>query len=105
MDVSVDAMGQRDWRLPLAGFKGTPDEIERQWYEQIYRGHGDSMAQLTWRAVETPLSWGIFYAISGNTRRYWDIGPTQEQLGYQPEDDAERYAAQIEGQGFHRATT
>ena len=36
------------------------------------------MAQLTWRAIETPLTWGIFYAISGNTRRYWDIGPTQE---------------------------
>jgi uronate dehydrogenase len=63
------------------------------------------MAQLTWRAIETPLTWGIFYAISGNTRRYWDIGPTQELLGYRPEDDAERYAAQIEGQGFHRAQT
>ena len=61
------------------------------------------MAQLAWRAIETPLTWGIFYAISGNTRRYWDIGPTQEQLGYEPEDDAERYAAQIEGAGFHRA--
>ncbi len=61
------------------------------------------MAQLAWRAIETPLTWGIFYAISGNTRRYWDIGPTQEQLGYEPEDDAERFAAQIEGTGFHRA--
>ena len=53
------------------------------------------MAQLAWRAVETPLTWGIFYAISGNTRRYWDIGPTQEQLGYEPEDDAEQYANQV----------
>jgi OPT family oligopeptide transporter len=35
----------------VAAFKGTPEEIERQWYEQVYRGHGDSMAQLTWRAV------------------------------------------------------
>jgi OPT family oligopeptide transporter len=41
----------RDRPLPVAGFKGTPEEIERQWYEQVYRGHGDSMAQLTWRAV------------------------------------------------------
>jgi uronate dehydrogenase len=57
------------------------------------------MAQLAWRAIETPLTWGIFYAISANTRRYWDIGPTQEQLGYESEDDAERYAAQIEGVG------
>jgi uncharacterized oligopeptide transporter (OPT) family protein len=51
MDLSVDAMDERDRRLPVAGFKGTPEEIEREWYEEVYRGHGDSMAQLTWRAV------------------------------------------------------
>jgi hypothetical protein len=38
---------------------------------------------------------GIFYAISGNSRRCWDIGPTQELLGYEPEDDAEHYAGAI----------
>ncbi len=37
--------------LPVHGFQGTPEEIERQWYEQVYRGRGDSMRQLTWRAV------------------------------------------------------
>ena len=51
MDLSVGATDERDRPLPVAGFKGTPEEIERQWYEQVYRGHGDSMAQLTWRAV------------------------------------------------------
>lgn len=51
MDLSVAATDVEDQPLPVAGFKGTPAEIERQWYEQVYRGHGDSMAQLTWRAV------------------------------------------------------
>jgi OPT family oligopeptide transporter len=37
--------------LPVEGFRGTSEEIERQWYEQVYRGRGDSMLQLTWRAV------------------------------------------------------
>jgi uncharacterized oligopeptide transporter (OPT) family protein len=37
--------------LPVRGFQGTPEEIERQWYEQVYRGHGDRIPQLTWRAV------------------------------------------------------
>ena len=37
--------------LPVQGFRGTPEEIERQWLEQVYRGRGDSMRQLTWRAV------------------------------------------------------
>jgi hypothetical protein len=51
MHFSVAAAHERDRPLPVAGFKGTPEEIERQWYEQVYRGRGDSMAQLTWRAV------------------------------------------------------
>ena len=45
--------GQReaDFELPVKGFQGTPEEIERQWFEQVYKGRGDSMLQLTWRAV------------------------------------------------------
>jgi putative OPT family oligopeptide transporter len=50
-DLAVSATEVQDQPLPVAGFKGTPEEIERQWYEQVYRGRGDSMAQLTWRAV------------------------------------------------------
>ena len=49
-DLSA-ATDDRDRPLPVSGFKGTHEEIEQQWYEQVYRGHGDSMAQLTWRAV------------------------------------------------------
>ncbi len=37
--------------LPIHGFPGTPEEIERQWYAEVYLGRGDSMRQLTWRAV------------------------------------------------------
>jgi OPT family oligopeptide transporter len=40
-----------DFDLPLKKFAGTPEEIERQWFEQVYRGRGDSMKQLTWRAI------------------------------------------------------
>jgi uncharacterized oligopeptide transporter (OPT) family protein len=51
MDLSVEATDVRDRALPVGGFKGTPQQIERQWYEEVYRGRGDSMAQFTWRAV------------------------------------------------------
>ncbi|MGO8836107.1 MAG: OPT family oligopeptide transporter [Limisphaerales bacterium] len=40
-----------EFELPVKGFTGTPEEIERQWFEKVYRGRGDSMKQLTWRAV------------------------------------------------------
>jgi len=45
-DPTADA-----FELPVKPFEGTPEEIERQWFEQVYTGRGDSMAQLTWRAV------------------------------------------------------
>jgi putative OPT family oligopeptide transporter len=51
MDLSAGSADGGDRPPPVTGFKGTPEEIERQWYEQVYRGHGDTMAQLTWRAV------------------------------------------------------
>lgn len=40
MDLAVEATDESDRPLPIAGFKGTPDEIERQWYEQVYVGAG-----------------------------------------------------------------
>src|SRR5499425_1698237 len=51
MDLPVVATEEQERPLHVAAFKGKPEDIERQWYEQVYRGHGDSMAQLTWRAV------------------------------------------------------
>ena len=38
-------------KLHIEGFQGTPEEIERQWFDQVYTGRGDSMLQLTWRAI------------------------------------------------------
>jgi NAD+ dependent glucose-6-phosphate dehydrogenase len=48
-------------------------------------------AQVVSRALETDLGFGVFYAISANSGRHWDITDTIERLGYWPEDDAERY--------------
>lgn len=40
-----------DAPLRVEGFQGTPDEIERQWHDEVYRGRGDVTPQLTWRAL------------------------------------------------------
>src|SRR5215467_13594249 len=44
-------LGSSERPLHVEGFEGTPSQIEQQWYDQVYRGRGDSMAQLTVRAV------------------------------------------------------
>jgi len=50
------------FELPLDGFKGTPEEQDRQWFEQCYRG--DSQRQLTLRAVLMGGILGMFMAVS-----------------------------------------
>ena len=40
-----------DYELPVEPFTGSPDEVEAAWYRQCYLGRGDTIPQLTWRAV------------------------------------------------------
>jgi OPT family oligopeptide transporter len=66
-----------EFELPVEGFTGTPEEIERQWFEKVYRGRGDSMRQLTWRAV---LMGSVLGAVLSLTNLYiglkagWGMG-------------------------------
>src|SRR5512138_1096302 len=45
------AAGEKEFKLRVAPYEGTPEEVEKQWFEQVYKGRGDSIKQLTWRAV------------------------------------------------------
>jgi OPT family oligopeptide transporter len=53
-----------DLDLPIRGFSGTPEQIERQWFEKIYTGRGDRQKQLTLRAVLMGGILGMFMSIS-----------------------------------------
>ncbi len=60
----AQTISDADLDLPIRGFKGTPEEIERQWFEKIYTGRGDSQKQLTLRAVLMGGVLGMFMSIS-----------------------------------------
>src|SRR5215472_11411168 len=50
------------------------------------------LAQLVDRCLSVPgLRFEIFYGVSGNTWRFWDIEHARHVLGYQPQDNAETY--------------
>ena len=53
------------------------------------------MAQAAALAIDTNIKFGIYYTISNNKRRYWDISSAQLELGYAPQDNAEDYAAEF----------
>lgn len=50
--------------MAIRGIQGTPEEIERQWFEKVYTGRGDRQRQLTWRAVLMGGVLGMFMSIS-----------------------------------------
>ena len=51
------------------------------------------LVQLVERCLAAPLSlrFGVYYGISANTWRIWDIDAARDDLGYVPLDDAERW--------------
>ena len=49
------------------------------------------IAQLIHRSLETDLRFGIFYGVSNNTPRIFDLSETKEKLGYNPQDNAQDY--------------
>ncbi len=54
--------------------------------------HSD-LAQLVCRSIDAPdtVRFAIFYGVSNNTWRFWDISNSRELIGYKPEDNAERW--------------
>ena len=50
------------------------------------------LAQLVDRCLRVEgVQFEIFYGVSGNTWRFWDIEPARRVLGYVPQDNAETY--------------
>ncbi|MDQ6687367.1 MAG: NAD(P)-dependent oxidoreductase [Actinomycetota bacterium] len=57
--------------------------------------HDDAVRMFT-AALSTPApGFAVLYGISANTRAWWDLAPGS-RLGYEPRDDAESWAEQIE---------
>ena len=68
-----------DQPLRVEGFQGTPEEVDRQWFEEVYRGRGDSMPQLTLRAVLMGTALGGVLALTNlyiGLKAGWAFGVT-----------------------------
>lgn len=56
----------------------------------------DDFARLVVVGLEADYRYEIVYGVSRNTRSWWD-NTEAYRLGYDPQDDAERFAPQVEG--------
>jgi uronate dehydrogenase len=60
--------------------------------------HGDAVRLVDACLRVRPLGYAVVYGISANTRAWWDLAPGRA-IGYEPVDDAERWAAEVEAVG------
>ena len=88
----VDEYGLEVISLRIGSFQPDKSVIDRDSDRILstWLSHRDCV-QLVWRSIEADVKSGIYYGISGNTRAYWDIANARSDLGYEPEDDAERF--------------
>lgn len=88
----ADKAGLQVICLRIGFFRDRPLE-ER--HLAVWISPGD-MARLVRSAVEAAdVRFEIVYGISNNTRRWWNLSRAREVLGYEPQDDAEVYAAEL----------
>ncbi|HEU5054907.1 MAG TPA: OPT family oligopeptide transporter [Kofleriaceae bacterium] len=74
---AVAIAAYENYDLPVDGFQGTPEEVERQWFERCYRGRGDSIAQLTVRAVVMGSALGALLSLTNlyiGLKAGWSFG-------------------------------
>ena len=57
--------------------------------------HDDAVRMFEASLTAPAPGYAVLYGISANARGWWDLGPGRA-LGYLPQDDAERFAADIE---------
>ncbi|MCH8294671.1 NAD(P)-dependent oxidoreductase [Candidatus Poribacteria bacterium] len=90
----VDAFGLAVISLRIGSFQPV-ESVQNRNSDRIlstWVSHRDTV-QLVWRSIEAEeVKFGIYYGISNNTRAYWDIQNARDELGYEPEDNAEDYA-------------
>jgi hypothetical protein len=55
--------------------------------QSIWLSHRD-LVQLVKKSLLAEVRFAIYYGVSNNRRRFWDISDAMAEIGYQPEDDA-----------------
>lgn len=76
--------------IRLCYFRGYDDpllripghDVQREWCSPR------DLTQLIVKCIRSDLKFEVFFGVSNNTGRYWDISNAQKLVGYEPQDDA-----------------
>ena len=116
LSLYADRFGLDVVALRIGSFLPRP---ERRRHLSTWLSHGDAVRMVDASLTAAAPGFAVLYGISRNTRGWWDLEPGRA-LGYEPQDDAEQYAADVAdsaedaqddshvggpfaGEAFHRA--
>jgi nucleoside-diphosphate-sugar epimerase len=70
-----------------------PDALPHEWCSPR------DFAQLLTKSIESDVRFAVFFGVSNNTGRYWDISNAQKLVGYEPQDDGVEFIKQLSESG------
>ncbi len=73
--------------LRIGSVMKNDDPLGNPRYECTWLSHRD-LVQLVVKSILTDIKFGIYYGVSNNSRRFWDISNAEAEINYHPEDDA-----------------
>jgi uronate dehydrogenase len=90
----VDKFGLDVVCIRIGGFLERPLQVRDL---STWLSHGDAVRLFVACLTAPDVGFRVVYGASANTRLRWDLSPARE-LGYEPQDDAERYAGEVAGE-------
>ncbi|MCA1780819.1 MAG: NAD(P)-dependent oxidoreductase [Intrasporangiaceae bacterium] len=74
--------------LRIGWYSGNPTDADEDLLRAMWLSFDDT-EQVFRRAIEAEVRYGVYYAVSDNPNRRWDITNTMLELGYRPKDSWE----------------
>jgi uronate dehydrogenase len=82
--------------LRIGSFRERPTERREL---STWLSHGDCVRLVDAALTAPDVGFAIVYGVSANTRAWWPRSDAAERIGYEPRDDAEAFASEIEHEG------
>jgi len=82
-----DLYGIESICLRIGTVREHDDPTREKRHMKTWLSHRD-LIQLVQKAIESDVKFGIYYGVSNNTGRFWDISNAERELGYIPQDNA-----------------
>lgn len=90
-----DEYGMDFIALRIGWMSEDPLEAEADVLRAMWLSPADTV-RVVRAAIEAPATFGLYYVISDNPNRRWDITDTMLELGYRPQDSWTRYSGATE---------